>query len=679
MIEEYDALGVAIASALQKFAPEHETRIVRSLEEAESVARQIRPELVVLDFDPSYPRAVEFFTRMKAAHPDTRVLVIGAGTSAEISLEQRRAGAFQFIEKPFELAEFGAAVQALLGPWTGTSPGDSRGTLRDLGLSDLVPLACVGGSSGVLRVESAAARTGEVHVVAGHISHATTGALAGAEALLEMLRWRHTNFTEAAIPTDAPRSIHGPWGPVFAELLRKARAAERTDGSSAPAQPEVAPAHPGKKILVIDDTEMLLVFVEDILASAAPGLQIVTAATGAEGLRRAEAMMPDLILTDFSLPDLNGDEICERLLANAITSEIPVLMMSGHVTEMNAAAERLTNIVAVIPKPFFSAELLKLVQRTLDDPSRPQQKQESVMETPAAAPRAVPSAPLGDVPFKAPIPHTRGKSRVKAGRRAAVDVGATLSDIESTSQSEVKSETRPQNPPVGIETNAKTDSAPPSETALAPFAPIRVALPHRQEGEVVQPAMVLSPPAEVLLVLPLEVISMQFTSTLQMGAIRARPSSRIVALHLHSAALREGLHPGLGFELGLVTLDASGQLETLRLAPARQMVEAVASSAALQLGVVGVVPDDPRSRVQFTPAAASPMELQLRVQLELMGVELSSTFEVAELTLKARGAEGARVTLDFGAGENAGVVLHSATILLDRSARIAETLLDLGR
>ena len=126
-----------------------------------------------------------------------------------------------------------------------------------------------------------------------------------------------------------------------------------------------APPAAGKKILVIDDTEMLLIFVEDALATADPTLQIVTAFTGGEGVRRAEVMVPDLVLLDYSLPDLPGDQVCARLLENEATARIPVLMMSGHVPEMLAAAEKYENVVATIAKPFLSDALVALVTQTL--------------------------------------------------------------------------------------------------------------------------------------------------------------------------------------------------------------------------------------------------------------------------------------------------------------------------
>src|SRR5438309_9756718 len=116
----------------------------------------------------------------------------------------------------------------------------------------------------------------------------------------------------------------------------------------------------------VDDTEMLLISVEDILTTTDPKLRITTALSASEGLREIERLIPDLVLLDYSLPDFNGDELCERLLENERTAHVPVLMMPGHVVEMNAAAARFPTIVAKIEKPIFSDAFVDLVQRTLE-------------------------------------------------------------------------------------------------------------------------------------------------------------------------------------------------------------------------------------------------------------------------------------------------------------------------
>jgi CheY-like chemotaxis protein len=143
LVEEYDALAAAITSALKKFAPRHRTNAVESLAQAEAVAIETGPQLIIVDFDPPRSDTIEFLHRISATNPDARFLAIASGVPVEFAAERYGPNAIQFVEKPFELAEFGAAVQALLGPWTNVASGDSRGTLRDLNARDLVPLQCL--------------------------------------------------------------------------------------------------------------------------------------------------------------------------------------------------------------------------------------------------------------------------------------------------------------------------------------------------------------------------------------------------------------------------------------------------------------------------------------------------------------------------------------------------------
>jgi len=91
-------------------------------------------------------------------------------------------------------------------------------------------------------------------------------------------------------------------------------------------------------------------------------------------LREIERVIPDLVLLDYSLPDFNADELCALLLQNERTAHVPVLMMSGHVPEMTAAAARFPNIVATIEKPFLSDALMSIVHRTLKTPAKKKSK-----------------------------------------------------------------------------------------------------------------------------------------------------------------------------------------------------------------------------------------------------------------------------------------------------------------
>ena len=614
LVEEYDALAAAITSALKKFAPRHRVRAVESLAEAEASAAETTPQLLIVDFDPPRADAIDFLERISVACPNARFLAIAAGVPPDLHSERYGPNAIQFVEKPFELAEFGAAVQALLGPWTNIVSGDSRGTLRDLNVRDLIPLQALNQATAVLHLRSPDERGGEIHFLDGQITHASTGNFTGPGALHQMMRWKNPRNRETERVIDAPRTIHGPWSQVFLEALRKTAvvAEERPAPPVAAAIPEPPKetVKSGKKIVIIDDTEMLLIFVEDALAMSDPNLQITTAFTGSEGVRRAEVIIPDLLLLDYSLPDLRGDQVCERLLENETTARIPVVMMSGHVSEMAAAARKYPNIVATIAKPFMSDALVSLVTQTL---------------------------------AKGPIPATV-PARQGNGKKAPKKNGA------SAAKEVVEKEPAPE-PPLPVEPQLPA----PMPAISQPRSPAQLAPANG---------------SSVVLGLGMEVIAVQFTSRFQVGTIRARPTASTLSL-THSSAPAANLLAG--FEIGPVELDGHGRIQTMRVVPTRQPAKRIEAKNGFAINDVALI--NQNASIQMTAGASAPMTMQLMALFKVAGVELSDRFEVEQLILQPADSR-VRVTLDPQARPAAGSEFETVQVTLDASRRITEFVLN---
>lgn len=682
LIEEYDALAAAITSALKKFAPQHRTRVVETLSEAEAAAAETMPQLFVIDFDPPHSNAVEFLNRACLAHPEARVLVVASGMSPAFALERYGPNAIQFVEKPFELADFGAAVQALLGPWTEASSGDSRGTLRDLNLRDLVPLECVSGAAAVLKIDAANGRSGEIHFVDGHICHASAPGLSGTEALHEIMGWKNARGTETERPADSPRTIHGPWQHVFLEALRMAKPSTEEIRVSLPPRPsleEEKPARTGKKIVVIDDTEMLLIFVEDSLSIVDSSLQIVTAPTGSEGVRRVEEMLPDLVLLDYSLPDLRGDQICERLLQNTTTAGIPVVMMSGHVPEMMATAERCPNVVATIAKPFMSDALVRLVNETLARGSRPGAAQEETASAWTITDHPVSVA----VPEPKAARHGNGKKPVKKSASAKTAIKALPEQPIASLPAPVMAPPPPPPPP--------QPAAPPSqieitETIAIPAVPVSAPSPATRDIRPAEPAILEPPPLSsarparlagpnggaVVLGLGMEVISVQFNPRFQIATIRAKPSATTLSLTQLLMPSDAENRWGAGFELGAVELGSDGRIRSMRVRPTRKPADSIRTHNGFDINDVKLM--DETACIQFTAGTSAPMTMQLVAVFKVAGVELSDQFEVAQLVLQPE-SNRVRITLDPQAGGAAGTEFETVGVRLDASARIAEFVL----
>jgi DNA-binding response OmpR family regulator len=118
-----------------------------------------------------------------------------------------------------------------------------------------------------------------------------------------------------------------------------------------------------QRVLVIDDSLMMLKFVQEILADA--DYEVVTAGTAHEGLQATRQQKPDLILLDYLLPDLRGDELSKRLSADELTADVPVVFMSGFGADLENTQDRSENVLGILNKPFTTDSLLKAVEENL--------------------------------------------------------------------------------------------------------------------------------------------------------------------------------------------------------------------------------------------------------------------------------------------------------------------------
>lgn len=117
-------------------------------------------------------------------------------------------------------------------------------------------------------------------------------------------------------------------------------------------------------ILVIDDIPVNLGIVVQSLETE--GHRVLVAQDGGEGLQRAEAEKPDLVLLDVMMQGLNGYDVCGRLRAGADTADIPVIFMTALGDLENKLAGFAAGGVDYIAKPVQIAELVSRVRTHLE-------------------------------------------------------------------------------------------------------------------------------------------------------------------------------------------------------------------------------------------------------------------------------------------------------------------------
>ena len=83
------------------------------------------------------------------------------------------------------------------------------------------------------------------------------------------------------------------------------------------------------KLLYIEDQPMNVALVEGILSARHPGVQLLHAGTGAEGIRMVNEEQPDFVLLDMHLPDMSGLEVVRQLNSEITRRGLRVSILTG--------------------------------------------------------------------------------------------------------------------------------------------------------------------------------------------------------------------------------------------------------------------------------------------------------------------------------------------------------------
>ena len=117
---------------------------------------------------------------------------------------------------------------------------------------------------------------------------------------------------------------------------------------------------PNGTILIVDDNSANLGVLSDALSQA--GFEVRVAKSGKMALERVKYALPDLILLDVMMPEMDGFETCRRLQANPETTHIPVIFMTALSDTANKVEGFQLGAVDYITKPFQQEEVLARVK-----------------------------------------------------------------------------------------------------------------------------------------------------------------------------------------------------------------------------------------------------------------------------------------------------------------------------
>ena len=120
-----------------------------------------------------------------------------------------------------------------------------------------------------------------------------------------------------------------------------------------------------RKILLVDDSETVLL-IEQMILKKEP-YQLFTAKNGMEGVEKALATRPDLILMDVVMPEMNGFEAVRWLRQRDATRSVPIVMVTTQAEAESMEAGYESGCNDYITKPIDSTELLTKVRNILGD------------------------------------------------------------------------------------------------------------------------------------------------------------------------------------------------------------------------------------------------------------------------------------------------------------------------
>ncbi|MEG4573300.1 response regulator [Microcoleus sp. N3A4] len=119
-----------------------------------------------------------------------------------------------------------------------------------------------------------------------------------------------------------------------------------------------------KRILVIDDEKNLCSVIQACLEHLG-GWTVLSALSSSKGLLLAESQLPDAILLDVMMPDMDGVALFGLLQNNAATRGIPVIFLTAKVQAMDLSEFGDLGVAGVIAKPFDPLSLAQQVAEIL--------------------------------------------------------------------------------------------------------------------------------------------------------------------------------------------------------------------------------------------------------------------------------------------------------------------------
>ncbi|MCS7264234.1 MAG: response regulator [Armatimonadetes bacterium] len=120
-----------------------------------------------------------------------------------------------------------------------------------------------------------------------------------------------------------------------------------------------------RKILVVDDEVAIVRVLKDRLEME--GYQVLTAYDGAEGFEIAKRELPDLIIMDITMPNMDGLTAARLIREQPETSKTPIIMLTARGQESDERAGYQAGAIRYFTKPFSTRQLVREIKSILGE------------------------------------------------------------------------------------------------------------------------------------------------------------------------------------------------------------------------------------------------------------------------------------------------------------------------
>ncbi|MBI4778269.1 response regulator [Candidatus Desantisbacteria bacterium] len=120
-----------------------------------------------------------------------------------------------------------------------------------------------------------------------------------------------------------------------------------------------------KKVLVADDDIPIVRMIEYKLKDS--GMEVICAFDGQEAMEKTLEVLPNLVISDISMPEIDGLELTRRLKTYPETKDIPVIILTSRGEDEQKEEAKGAGVHEFITKPFVPSKLLEIVKRMVGE------------------------------------------------------------------------------------------------------------------------------------------------------------------------------------------------------------------------------------------------------------------------------------------------------------------------